>query len=59
MVTLSELISINKFWSDASFVSIFEESNAPESQKFRVKFARSLYGSREVVGFSGDFIVIR
>lgn len=59
MITLNDLFSLNKAWSDSSFVIVFDLSNDSESHKLRVRFARSLYGDRQVVGFADEFINIR
>lgn len=59
MISLSEFFNLNKACSDSSFVNVLDLANDSEFQKLRVKFARSLYGSCEVVGFSGSFIVVR
>lgn len=59
MVTLSELISLNKSWDDDCFITVSDLANNATSQKLRLKFAVSLYGRREVAVFFDNFVGIR
>lgn len=52
MVTLSELISLNKSWDDYCFITVFDLANNATSRHLRLRFAMSLYGSRLVKRFN-------
>lgn len=59
MVTLSELINLNKSWDEDCFITVSDLADNAASQKLRLKFALSLYGRREVAVFFDNFVGIR
>lgn len=59
MVTLAELVKLNKAWDEDCFITVSDLSDNAASQKLRLKFALSLYGPREVAVFFDNFVGIR
>lgn len=54
---LRDLLAINKNWSDESTLVIIDRE-LEEPHSLRVRFVRSMYGSRQVCWFREDVVVL-
>lgn len=56
---LKDLCEVNRAWRDWDFVEVIDLADFAEIQHLRFRFAKILYGDREVIRFYDTYIYLK